>query len=69
MEVERAVSEDRASRRTSYYVLALLLLGYVFNYLDRYVLTILLPAIKADLGLSDAGWAKRRGRPRLPPRS
>jgi MFS family permease len=41
------------TQRTPYYVLAVLLLGYVFNYLDRYVLTILLPAIKADLHLSD----------------
>lgn len=36
------------------YVLAALTLAYVFNYLDRYVLTILVEPIKAELGVSDA---------------
>jgi MFS family permease len=36
------------------YVLAALTLSYVFNYLDRYVLTILVEPIKAELGVSDA---------------
>ena len=34
-------------------VLALLLLAYIFNFLDRQILGILAPAIKADLNLSD----------------
>jgi MFS family permease len=34
-------------------VLALLLLAYIFNFLDRQILGILGPAIKADLNLSD----------------
>ncbi len=34
-------------------VLALLLLAYIFNFLDRQILGILGPAIKADLHLSD----------------
>ncbi len=37
-------------RRTA---LALLFLVSFFNYMDRYMLAVLLPAIKADLGLSD----------------
>ncbi len=43
------------SRRDAYrgYVLAALTLMYVLNYLDRYVLTILVEPIKADLGTSD----------------
>ena len=41
-------------KRYAYYVLGVLLLGYAFNYLDRYVLSILMPAIKADLVVSDA---------------
>ena len=45
---------NESSSRYANYVLAILLLGYVFNYLDRYVLSILLPAIKADLQVSDA---------------
>jgi MFS family permease len=35
-------------------VLAMLLLVYTFNFLDRQILGILAPAIKADLNLSDA---------------
>src|SRR4249919_569571 len=35
-------------------VLALLLLAYIFNFLDRQILGILAGPIKADLGLSDA---------------
>ena len=34
-------------------MLALLLLAYIFNFLDRQILGILAPAIKADLNLSD----------------
>lgn len=38
----------------SYYVLAVLMLIYAFNFLDRQVITILAPSLKADLGLTDA---------------
>lgn len=38
----------------SYYVLAVLMLIYAFNFLDRQIITILAPSLKADLGLSDA---------------
>ncbi|MEL0191896.1 MAG: MFS transporter, partial [Halieaceae bacterium] len=36
------------------YVLALLTLGYVFNFVDRQVMTILLEPIKAEFDASDA---------------
>jgi len=36
------------------YVLAVLVLVYVFNFLDRQILSILAERIKADLGLTDA---------------
>ena len=42
------------SVRYSHYVLALLTLMYTFNYLDRYVLTILVAPIQAELNLSDS---------------
>lgn len=35
------------------YVLGLLVLVYTFNFIDRQILAILLPAIKAEFGLSD----------------
>jgi MFS family permease len=35
------------------YVLGLLLLVYIFNFIDRQILTILAEAIRLDLGLSD----------------
>ncbi|NQZ98065.1 MAG: MFS transporter, partial [Myxococcales bacterium] len=45
---------DRGSSRTyARYVLGVLLLTYTFNYLDRYVLTILLEPVKQELGASD----------------
>lgn len=40
-------------RRNPNLVLALLLLAYIFNFLDRQILGILAQPIKADLGLSD----------------
>jgi MFS family permease len=37
-----------------YYVLGLLMVIYAFNFLDRSVVTIIAPYLKADLGVSDA---------------
>ena len=37
----------------SHYVLAILMLVYAFNFIDRNILTILAEDIKADLGISD----------------
>jgi len=45
--------ETRHSSRYAWYVLAILFLVYSFNWMDRYVLVILLEAIKHDLRLSD----------------
>jgi len=42
------------SGRYSNYVLGVLVLVYVFNFIDRQILSILAEDIKADLGLSDA---------------
>ncbi|TNE63608.1 MAG: MFS transporter [Alphaproteobacteria bacterium] len=41
------------SRGYARLVLAMLLIAYTFNFLDRQILGILVPAIKADLGLTD----------------
>jgi MFS family permease len=38
----------------AWYVLAVLTVVYVFNFIDRQILTILAPYIRADLGLTDA---------------
>ena len=45
--------EPEISPRYANYVLALLFVVYVFNFIDRQVLAILLESIKADLGASD----------------
>ena len=45
--------EVRISSGYSNYVLGLLFVVYVFNFIDRQVLSILLPSIKADLKVSD----------------
>jgi predicted MFS family arabinose efflux permease len=42
------------AKRSAPLVLALLLLAYIFNFLDRQILGILGPSIQADLHLSDA---------------
>jgi predicted MFS family arabinose efflux permease len=52
--IERAgVSEPEFSRGYTRYALGLLLLVYIFNFIDRQVLAILLEDIKLDLGVSD----------------
>lgn len=52
------MSQDSANgtddRRYANYVLFVLVLVYVFNFIDRQILSILAQDIKADLGLSDA---------------
>ena len=41
------------SQSAKYYTLAILTIVYVFNFIDRQILVILQPLIKADLNLSD----------------
>lgn len=48
------MTEQVAGKGYRRLVLAMLLLVYTFNYLDRQILGILAPAIKADLHLTDA---------------
>lgn len=48
-----ASNQDVQSTGYRSYVLAVLTVMYTFNYLDRYVLTILVVPIKEELGLSD----------------
>jgi MFS family permease len=48
-----AVTTPPTSRAYANYVLGLLSLSYVVNYLDRYVLSMLAAPIKAELGISD----------------
>ncbi|NIV77055.1 MAG: MFS transporter, partial [Gammaproteobacteria bacterium] len=43
-----------AEFRYSVYTLSILVLVYVFNFIDRQILSILNEEIKRDLGLSDA---------------
>ncbi len=50
----RAAPSSRAGRKYSRYALAVLVLVYVVNFIDRQILSILAEDIKADLGLSDA---------------
>lgn len=46
-------AKEEFSPRYANYVLGLLFLVYVFNFIDRQILAILLDPIKADLGVSD----------------
>ena len=47
-------SSDQIGGRYSRYVLGVLLVVYVFNFIDRQIISILAEEIKADLGISDA---------------
>ena len=44
------------SQAYAWYALAVLVLVYMLNFIDRQMLTILAPEIKHDLGISDAGF-------------
>src|SRR5690242_1885159 len=48
------MSDFPAAKRSAPLVLALLLLAYIFNFLDRQILGILGPSIQTDLHLSNA---------------
>jgi MFS family permease len=48
-----AAPHEAYTNRYRYYVLALLTLGYVFNFVDRQVMTILIEPIKMEFGASD----------------
>ncbi len=50
---ERELREKMKSPKYRTYVLAILVVVYVFNFLDRQIVTILAEPIKNDLGLSD----------------
>ncbi len=45
---------DQVGGRYSKYVLGVLVIVYIFNFIDRQILSILAEEIKADLGISDA---------------
>ncbi len=47
-------SNDEVGGRYSKYVLGVLIIVYVFNFIDRQIVSILAEEIKADLGISDA---------------
>ncbi len=47
-------SADGVGGRYANYVLIVLIIVYVFNFIDRQILSILAEEIKADLGISDA---------------
>ena len=53
--MKRAIKSSGSQSSSAYanYVLAVLFLVYVFNFVDRQILSILLDDIKADLGVSD----------------
>lgn len=59
-DVSKQADRNKPSRAYRNYVLIILTLVYAFNFIDRQIIGILSPFIKADLGLDDAqlGWLK-----------
>lgn len=53
-EAEIAEARARVGGPYSWYVLGVLVLVYVFNFIDRQIMSILAEDIKADLGIDDA---------------
>ena len=53
MNEQAAITSGRHGVSRAYLALGLLFLVSFFNYMDRYMLAVLLPAIKEDLALSD----------------
>ena len=51
---EEQQGESEVGGRYAHYVLFVLILVYIFNFVDRNILSILAEDIKADLGISDA---------------
>lgn len=49
-----AAREDQRVEPYAWYMLGVLVLVYVFNFVDRQLLAILAPALKRDLGISDS---------------
>ena len=54
MSAPPAVPADRPSPRYANYVLAIMVIMYTCNYLDRYVLAVMIQDIKQDLEISDS---------------
>lgn len=52
-EAAQADSQDYPNRAYAWYVVVLLTIAYIFSYIDRIVLGLVLEPMKADLGLSD----------------
>ena len=46
--------KNKPGSRYSHYVLFLLVIAYIFNFIDRNILSILSQDIQADLGVTDA---------------
>lgn len=55
----RSVQPPYPSAKAGWGLVALLTIAYIFSFIDRYILGLLIEPIKADLGLTDAqiGWA------------
>jgi MFS family permease len=53
-QAEIAEAQKRVGGPYSWYVLGIMVLVYVFNFIDRQILAILAEDIKADLGIDDA---------------
>lgn len=54
MSTQAEESTSKVGGLYSYYVLGVLLLVYIFNFIDRNILSILAQEIKRDLGITDA---------------
>jgi MFS family permease len=54
LEMNREIAAQKSASSYSWYVLSVLVLVYILNFIDRQILSILAVDIKADLGLRDS---------------
>lgn len=57
VETAASIADDRTLARTRNWLIALLFLGTIINYVDRQVLSLLKPTISAEYGWGDAEFA------------
>lgn len=58
---EQAITVSKKSNAYAWYVVLLCMLAYIFSFIDRQILALMIEPIKADLNLSDTQFSLLHG--------
>ena len=58
---DSTVAEDQQSLRYAWYMVALCMIAYMFSFIDRQIITLLVQPIKEDLQISDTEFSLLHG--------